>query len=366
MKKILLIEDQADLRENIAEIIELAGYEVICAENGKMGAKKAIEHAPDLVLCDIMMPELDGYGVLHILSRNVQTEHIPFIFLTAKADKKDIREGMRLGADDYITKPFDETDLLETIERRLVKAAKYSKESALSSTNSTGLYASTEAAKKRLLDYFIEKGEKCGLDAKQRLFKEDELVKQLYYVHSGKLKVYALNLNARPFITDLKTSGGFIGMDALFSEERYSNTAEAISDCELYYLDRLSFFELLYRDIDISAFCTKYLAESIKKQTQTNLRIAYESVRLRVLQALLALAELEVKADVELLRQYEEKQLKRVSFSAARDDIAALSATSVESAIRALSQFKDEGLIVIKGKYITIPDLLQLRQEAEY
>ena len=115
MQKILIIEDNQDVRENLAEILTLSGYAASTAENGKVGAAKAQEELPDLILCDIMMPELDGYGVLHILSRSAVTADIPFIFLTAKAEKEDFRRGMSLGADDFITKPFDDVALLQTI-----------------------------------------------------------------------------------------------------------------------------------------------------------------------------------------------------------------------------------------------------------
>jgi len=122
MKKILVIEDNLDVRENLAEILTLSGYAASTAENGKIGAAKAQAELPDLILCDIMMPELDGYGVLHILSRQAKTADIPFIFLTAKAEKEDFRRGMSLGADDYVTKPFDDVTLLQTIESRLKKS----------------------------------------------------------------------------------------------------------------------------------------------------------------------------------------------------------------------------------------------------
>jgi CheY-like chemotaxis protein len=112
MKKILLIEDNADVRENTDEILSLAGYNVVTAPNGKNGVELAMQEKPDLIICDIMMPELDGYGVLHILSKKDETAGIPFIFLTAKTEKTDIRKGMNLGADDYLTKPFDETQAL--------------------------------------------------------------------------------------------------------------------------------------------------------------------------------------------------------------------------------------------------------------
>ena len=121
MKKILLIEDNDDIRENTAEILELSNYNVIVAENGKIGVEKAIEHSPDLIICDIMMPGLDGYGVLHAVHKNEAIKNTPFIFLTAKTERSDFRKGMELGADDYITKPFDGIELLNAVESRLKK-----------------------------------------------------------------------------------------------------------------------------------------------------------------------------------------------------------------------------------------------------
>src|SRR6478735_4631682 len=123
MKKILLIEDNNEIRENTAEILALANYHVITAQNGKVGVELAQHENPDLIICDIMMPELDGFGVIHILSKKAETALIPFIFLTAKTEKSDIRKGMNLGADDYLTKPFDDTELLNAIETRLRKSA---------------------------------------------------------------------------------------------------------------------------------------------------------------------------------------------------------------------------------------------------
>ena len=121
MKKILLIEDNNDVRENTSEILELENYEVTTAENGKIGVDKALNNIPDLIICDIMMPVLDGYGVFKSLSNNPKTASIPFIFLTAKSEKADMRKGMNLGADDYLTKPFEEDELLEAIECRIKK-----------------------------------------------------------------------------------------------------------------------------------------------------------------------------------------------------------------------------------------------------
>ena len=122
MKTILLIEDDADMRENTAEILDLAGYSVITAENGRRGVEEAKKQSPDLILCDIMMPELDGYGVLHMLGRSPATAEIPFVFLSAKAERGDVRKGMELGADDYLTKPFSWVVLVARV-RALVRRA---------------------------------------------------------------------------------------------------------------------------------------------------------------------------------------------------------------------------------------------------
>jgi CheY-like chemotaxis protein len=124
MKKILIIEDSDDIREGIVEILELAGYETYAANNGKLGVDLAYKHIPDLILCDIMMPELDGYGVLYLLQKNQNTLNIPFIFMTAKAERADMRKGMEMGADDYLTKPFDDVELFNAIESRLKKKVK--------------------------------------------------------------------------------------------------------------------------------------------------------------------------------------------------------------------------------------------------
>ena len=122
MKKILIIEDEPEMRRNLATILRLEKYQPLTAENGKAGVELALREQPDLILCDVMMPELDGYGVLRALRSNTTTEATPFIFLTAKGEKPEIRTGMNLGADDYLTKPVAKDDLLNAIVSRLKRA----------------------------------------------------------------------------------------------------------------------------------------------------------------------------------------------------------------------------------------------------
>ena len=122
-KKILVIEDEPEMRRNLLTVLRLEKFHTLSAENGRIGVELAKKERPDIVLCDVMMPELDGYGVLQALRNDPDTTAIPLIFLTAKGEKRDVRSGMNLGADDYLTKPVAKADLLAAINSRLARAA---------------------------------------------------------------------------------------------------------------------------------------------------------------------------------------------------------------------------------------------------
>ncbi|KPQ38260.1 MAG: response regulator [Phormidium sp.] len=121
MKKILVVEDERVLQKNIIKILRLEGFEVIGADDGVSGVACARQESPDLIVCDVMMPEMDGYQMLKTLQEDVNTALIPFIFLTAKTDRSDMRQGFEMGADDYLVKPFDADELLRAIEARFKK-----------------------------------------------------------------------------------------------------------------------------------------------------------------------------------------------------------------------------------------------------
>ena len=127
MKKILVIEDEPAMRRNITALLRFKEYQPISAENGRVGVEMARREMPDLILCDVMMPELDGFGVLRALQADAKLALIPFIFLTAKGEKDDLRSGMNLGADDYLTKPVANNDLVQAIEARLSRSERQAK-----------------------------------------------------------------------------------------------------------------------------------------------------------------------------------------------------------------------------------------------
>ena len=138
MKTILVIEDEPEMRRNITTLLRFKGYKPVAAENGRVGVDAARRERPDLILCDVMMPELDGYGVLRALQTDPDLSFIPFIFLTAKGEKEDLRSGMNLGADDYLTKPVGRDDLLAAVRTRLTRQKAHQTEIHSAKGNGSG------------------------------------------------------------------------------------------------------------------------------------------------------------------------------------------------------------------------------------
>ena len=336
MKKILLIEDNPDVRENTSEILELANYNVVVAENGKEGVELAQAEHPDLIICDIMMPELDGYGVLHILSKKSDTAHIPFIFLTAKTDKTDIRKGMNLGADDYLTKPFDDTELLNAIETRLKRTDMFKR------------YDSTPDG----LDEFIKDAghvlnlRDLGRDKKVKTYKkkaevfaEGDTPSHVYLVKSGNIKVYKSHPDGKELITNLYKANDFFGFESILEDSQYKESAAAMEDSELVVIPKQDFLALIHTNSQVSDTFISLLCQKVKEKEHQLLNLAYNSVRQRTAEALLTVLKLK-----------ENDQKLAVS----RDDLAKMVGTASESVIRVLSDFKEEGLIDIETGKIKI------------
>jgi len=239
--KILVIEDQEDVRENIVELLQLSNYDVSSASDGKEGVKKALDSPPDLILCDIMMPGMDGYEVLYLLSKNPTTSSLPFIFLTAKAEKQDFRKGMNMGADDYITKPFEEMDLLGAVERRLAKYQDLAK--------ATGLSDLTDIAEKYHSLEDLEKDRKTRtFKKKDMIYREGDFGSYVYKVIKGKVKTFHINEDGKEFIHDLLKEGDFIGEMAMIQDLSRTEFAEALEETELLLIPRDDFQKLIFGD----------------------------------------------------------------------------------------------------------------------
>lgn len=336
MKKILLIEDNQDVRENTAEILSLANYDVVVAENGKIGAELALKEKPDLIICDIMMPELDGYGVLHILSKKPDTANIPFIFLTAKTEKSDIRKGMNLGADDYLTKPFDDTELLNAIDTRLKRVEMFRKYDA----SPEGLEAFMKDAGHALNLKDLGKDKKIKtFKKKTEIFSEGDTPSYVFLVKSGSVKAYKSHPDGKEFIINLYKPNDYFGFESILENSQYKESAMALEDSEIIFIPKLDFLTLLHTKADVSKTFISLLCQKVKEKEHQLLHLAYNSVRQRTSEALLNLFHLK-----------ENNQTLTIS----RDDLAKMVGTAPESVIRVLSDFKDEGLIEIESGKIKI------------
>ena len=345
MKRILLIEDNAEVRENTTEILSLANYEVLVAENGRLGVEMAKQQKPDLIICDIMMPELDGYGVLHILSKNEQTAAIPFIFLTAKTEKTDIRKGMNLGADDYLTKPFDDTDLLNAIEARFRKSAMQQKQYELSPE---GLDNFIQDARSVLNIHDLGKDRKVKtVKKKSEIYGEGELPLQVYFIKTGNVKTFKSHPDGKDLIMNLYTANDFFGFESVLENGNYTESAVAMQETELICIPRHDFLLMIQSHPDVSKTFIHLLCRKVAERESQLLNLAYNSVRQRTAEALLKTETLKDSQAV---------------ISISRDDLAKMVGTASESVIRVLSDFKDEGLIEIEGGKIRLKQPAKLEK----
>jgi DNA-binding response OmpR family regulator len=347
-KKIVLIEDNKAVRENTEEILQLAGYDVVSAPNGKKGVELVQQETPDIVICDIMMPELDGYGVLHLLNKNPKTSAIPFIFLTAKADRTDQRKGMEMGADDYITKPFDDIELLNAIEIRLKKNELLKSQLA---TNAQGVNDFFSQAKgNSAIDLTKGDYDTQALRKKQLMYSQGHRPSYLFYVIKGKVKSYRMNDDGKELITAINKEGDFMGYTALLEETLYTDNAEVMEDCEVMLIPKADFYALLSSDAQMARRFIRLLTHNLVEREEQLLNLAYNSLRKRVANGLLHVYERFKKAPGDKPR-----------LEIPRDDLAQVVGTATESLIRTLSDFKTEKLIEINEGRIVVLDEAKLR-----
>lgn len=348
MKKILVIEDNAEVRENMAEILMLSNYEVVTAANGKEGVETALAHGPDLILCDIMMPVLDGYGVLHLLGRHEATATIPFIFLTAKAEKTDLRKGMEMGADDYLTKPFDGTELLNAVKIRLKKAAALQQKAPAGVQEVYNLI--DEAKQKGLLQLTRDEHAIYSYGKKHRIYTEGGKPKAVYYLVSGKVKLFKTSDEGKELIVTVLRAGEFFGYLPVLQEMTYTDNAEVLEDAEVTLIPRTDFMQLVSADAKISGQFIKLMTHHIVEREEDLVNLAYNTLRKKVAYGIVRLGE-----------KYKTGDDKKVVIYLSRENMAQAIGVATESLIRTLSDFKAEGLVELGTGKVTLLNEGKLR-----
>jgi CRP-like cAMP-binding protein len=282
---------------------------------------------------------------LHILAKNQDTAAIPFIFLTAKTEKTDIRKGMNLGADDYLTKPFDDTELLNAIEARFRKSALQKKQYQASPeglenfiNDARAVLNLKELAKDRKVKTFKKKTE---------IYSEGDMPLHVYFIKSGNVKTFKAHPDGKELIMNLYSTNDFFGFEPVLENSNYTESAVAMQDTELISIPRHDFLIMIQGHPDVSRSFIHLLCKKVADRESQLLNLAYNSVRQRTAEALLKSESLKDSRSV---------------ISISRDDLAKMVGTASESVIRVLSDFKDEGLIEIEGGKIRISQPAKLEK----
>lgn len=341
-KTVLIIEDHDDIRESTAEILELAGYQVLTAPEGKTGVELALKHIPDIILCDIMMPILDGYGVLYLLSKHQETASIPLIFITAKAERSDLRKAMEMGADDYITKPFDDMELLTAIESRLKKQAK---------SSGTAQPTLNPDEQENLFKQLIESGRERIYKRKQLVYQEADTPIYLYQVIKGNVRNYLFHQDGRELTTVVLKEGDFFGYESILMKTKYPDNAETLEETTLRLINKEDFYQLLERNPGLNQRFIRLLSKNIRKKDEQMLGFAYHSVRKRIANALVSVAE----------KFKETPHADECTIRISREDLASIAGTANETISRTLADFIDEGLLSKEGNSIIISSISNLK-----
>lgn len=349
MKKVLLIEDDAVLRENTAELLELSDYDVTTAQNGKIGIETAQKLIPDVIVCDIMMPELDGYGVLEFLSKQETTKYIPFIFLSAKTERQDIRKGMDLGADDYITKPFSEDELVSAIESRIAKAL-ILKEEREKYQNVAQVENKDEIRTLNdLKNFFDDNGDLFNFKKDEIIYEEGQNSNFIYLIIKGVVKCHKLDEQGKELTTALHKEDDLFGYTSFTQNIAYQETATAIKDVEIVGLSKNELQSVLNKNHKVTLELIQLLTDNLSTVKDQLLQMAYSSVYKKTATTILKFAE--------KLNRKPEDPIK-----ISRNDLASVAGIATETLIRTMSSFKKQGLIEIEGRNIKIVDLEKLQQ----
>ncbi len=342
-KTILLVDDDASTLQLTTELLEHEGYAVMAANNGKRALELTEQTPPDLVLCDVIMPGIDGYGVLRAMGETPHLAEIPFIFISAKAEHTDVRKGMDMGADDYLPKPLEAKELLHAVESRLKRSEVFRRPFK---RDPDGLDEFMDQA--RCLE--VLKG--LSKDRKTRLLKEHEILfregdelHDVAYIVQGKVRTYNVNKDGKEFTTGLHSKGDLIGFFGLLGNGHSVEGAEALEPTKVVLIAKEDIIALLHRDHDVSVCFIKLLSRDAEDMKGRMLQLAYASIRQRVAQSLMRIHE-----------RYAEENDPSLGVRITREDLASVVGIATESLIRSLSDLKEDLLISVVGRDIRILD----------
>ena len=340
--KILVIEDNHEMRENISEILELAGYEAVTAEDGIKGVQAARTEAPDLILCDIMMPNLDGFGVLKIKNQDEGIKDIPLIFLTAKAEKEDFRRGMNLGAEDYLMKPFEDSDLLQVIESKLAKYSRMGNGFRVKKLSS--LIRFEEFKNLPQVKELIASTPAKEYGKKSILWTYEENIATHMWLEEGLVKESLDTVGFKEIIIDFVNEGNFIDNSYLF-KSAYRSRCETVESCKIKFIPRQKLETIIIQENMMQALLEHCLSQyhDISRRLAVN---SFGNVREKLAYHLIILHH----------------TFRESSIRLSREDLSSFCGMAKETLIRTLTELKDEGLIESDSKSLRVLNLKKLEQ----
>ena len=351
MKTIVLIEDDTVLRETTAEILELENYKVFTASNGLKGVELTKKIVPNLIICDIMMPVMDGYSVFETLSKDTKTNRIPFIFMSAKTEITDIRKGMDLGADDYLTKPISEEILLSAIDSRLAKVALLQEvetaENSSKKEEAESEYGDINTIN-QLKNYFCDSGKTKKYNKGETIYDEDSYSNHMYLIYKGQVKSYKLHVQGKELITSIHKEDDFFGFSSIMGHSKNYESTRAIENTEVLVVPRSDLQKIVKNSYELSNEIFQMLNENLSEVKDRLLQMAYGSMRRKTANTILSFIE-----------KMNFKPLDSINIS--RQDLANVAGMATESLIRTLSDLKKDGIIEINGRNIKILDLEKLK-----
>lgn len=336
MKKILLIEDDKSFRDKLDQLLSLSGYKVLSCENGKTGIETALRESPQFIICDVQMPDIDGYGVIHILSNHPKTSGTPFIFLSGNADYVNQRKGMSLGADDYLVKPFDSNDLLNTIRLRIEKNESLKNKFHLTSDVEKDVSFSPNSIGNPG-SLITEKHETQVFKRKHVLYMPGQRPSAVYYIKSGKVKEFIVNEDGKELITGIYSKGDFFGYTEILKESNYSKNARLMEDSSIILIPKEDFLQKIHTNSIIAKEFITMLSQNVTENEKVIINMAYNSLRKKVAIGI-----------VRLIDKLKESKNGKNIINISREDLAHVVGSSLESTIRTLKEFKTEKLIEVE------------------
>ena len=295
------------------------------------------------------MPELNGYGVLQILSKEHDTKHIPFIFLSAKTEHKDIRKGMDLGADDYITKPFDESELFSAIESRLARVAIIKENMEKAGKEEIDFTDNQLKTLNQLKNFFVENVEEFSFIPGEIIYHEGDNSNFVYLVNEGIVKTFKIDEQGKELVTGLHKENDFFGFTSFANNIAYQESAAAIENVKVLRLLKSEFKNILQKNHEVTFELIDYITDNVSEIKDQLLQMAYSSVRKKTANTILQFSEKMKKSN------HDNPKISRT-------DLAGIAGIATETFIRTLSDFKRDGLIDIEGRNIKILNIEKLKK----